>query len=74
MQKIACKFFGKDVDLKIKPLDTEKTNANGNNARGRANNIKEIKREAINHPLLQKVMDEFSGAQVIEIKARVDED
>ncbi|HPD56352.1 MAG TPA: DNA polymerase III subunit gamma/tau [Smithellaceae bacterium] len=74
LRKIACKFFGSDVELKITPLKTEKTNAYGNNSRGRANNINEIKREAINHPILQKVMDEFSGARVIEIKARLDED
>ena len=74
LQKIACNFFGKDVELKIISLETDKTNANGNNSRSRAKNVNEIKREAINHPVLQKVMDEFSGARVIEIKARMDED
>jgi hypothetical protein len=26
----------------------------------------------MNHPLLQKVLDEFSGAQLVEIKPRID--
>jgi hypothetical protein len=26
----------------------------------------------MNHPLLQKVMDEFAGAEIVEIKARTE--
>lgn len=74
LKEITCKFFQKDVEIKIASMEADKTNANGNNARGKANSINEMKREAINHPLLQKVMDEFSSAEVVEIKARNDAD
>jgi len=60
------------VTLKIRINETQKVNASNNNGRSKANNINDIKREAMNHPLLQKVLDEFSGAQLVEIKPRID--
>jgi DNA polymerase III subunit gamma/tau len=74
LEQIARKFFRENVEIKITTMETEKVNTNGNNGRGKANNLNDIKREAINQPLLQKVMNEFSGAEVIEIKARTDKD
>ena len=38
----------------------------------KTNSINDIKREAMNQPLLQKVMDEFSDAKVVEIKVQTD--
>ena len=72
LEQIARKFFREDVEVKITTMEMEKVSTNGNNGRGKANNLNDMKREAINHPLLQKVMNEFSGAEVIEIKARTD--
>jgi len=74
LAEIIRKFFQKNVEIKITLVEVEKSNASGNNARGKANTINEVKREAINHPILQKVMDEFSGAEIREIKARNDAD
>ncbi len=74
LAEIIRKFFQKNVEIKITLVEVEKSNAGGNNARGKANTINEVKREAINHPILQKVMDEFSGAEIREIKARNDAD
>ncbi|OGP67686.1 MAG: DNA polymerase III, subunit gamma and tau [Deltaproteobacteria bacterium RBG_16_44_11] len=72
LEQIARKFFRENVEIKITTMEIEKVSTNGNNGRGKANNLNDMKREAINHPLLQKVMNEFSGAEVIEIKARTD--
>ena len=58
--------------INIATTEAQKVNTNGNNGRDKTNSLNDMKREAINHPLLQKVMDEFAGAEVIEIKARTD--
>jgi len=60
------------VAIKIATLDVENGNANGNNGRKQANGLNDIKREAMNQPLLQKIMDEISDAKVIEINVRAD--
>jgi DNA polymerase III subunit gamma/tau len=72
LQQIAGNFFQENVALKIQINENQKVNANGNNGRSKANNINDIKREAMNHPILQKVLDEFSGAQLVEIKPIID--
>jgi DNA polymerase III subunit gamma/tau len=69
LTQISREFFQKDVTLKIEILESEaeknhpKNGRNGT-ANGRTN---EIRREALNHPLLQKIMDLFEGAEVREI-------
>jgi hypothetical protein len=60
------------VAIKIATLDAENGNANGNNGRKQANSLNDIKREAMNQPLLQKIMDELSDAKIIEIKFQTD--
>jgi DNA polymerase-3 subunit gamma/tau len=72
LEQIARKFFQKNVTIKIETFGAENGSVNGNNGHSKTNNINDIKREAMNHPLLQKVLDEFSGAQLVEIKTRID--
>ena len=72
LQQIAGSFFQENVTLKIQINKNQKVNASDNNGRSKANNINDIKREAMNHPILQKVLDEFSGAELVEIKPRTD--
>ena len=72
LEQIAGKFFQANVAINIATTEAQKVNTNDNNGRGKTNSLNDMKREAINHPLLQKVMDEFAGAEVIEIKARTD--
>ena len=72
LEQIAGKFFQANVAINISTTEAQKINTNDNNGRGKTNILNDMKREAINHPLLQKVMDEFAGAEVIEIKARTD--
>jgi hypothetical protein len=45
----------------------ENGGANGNNSRSQISMINDIKREAMNQPLLRKVMDELSDARVVDI-------
>ena len=58
--------------IKIATLDAENGTANGNNGRKQANGLNDIKREAMNQPLLQKIMDELSDAKIVEIKVQAD--
>ena len=71
LQQIAGSFFQENVTLKIQINENHKINTN-NTGRSKANDINDIKREAMNHPILQKVLDEFSGAELVEIKPRID--
>jgi DNA polymerase-3 subunit gamma/tau len=72
LEQIARDFFQKNVTIKIAPLDTENGTANGNNGRKQTNGLNDIKREAMNQPLLQKIMDELSDAKIVEIKVQAD--
>jgi len=72
MEQIARDFFQKNVAVKIATLDAENGNVNGNNGRKQANGLNDIKREAMNQPLLQKIMDELSDAKIVEIKVQTD--
>jgi len=73
LERIAGIYYSQPVTLAIKILEAPKTGANGSSGRnGKANSINDIKREAMNSPLLQKVLDEFEGAQLVEIKPKID--
>ena len=69
-------FFGRETALEIETLAPEaggSTNArNGNgNGNGRAaknRRIQEIRREALSHPLVRKILDTFPGAEVRDVK------
>jgi len=72
LAEIAREFFGEDVTVKIEAAAGENrpvpAAANGPSANNRNNN--DLKREALNHPLVQKVMDLFEGAEIKEIITR----
>ena len=53
----------------IDPVRDKKNGQAGQGGSGSAG-IHEIKREALNHPMLQKVLDVFSSAEVREVIAR----
>jgi len=73
LEQIAGRFFQENVTLKIQINENQKVNVSDNNGRGKANNISDMKREARNSPILQKVLDEFSDAQIVEIKPLTDQ-
>jgi DNA polymerase-3 subunit gamma/tau len=67
LEQIARKFFQKNITIKIEVLSTENGGVNGSNVKSQASIINDIKREAMNQPLLRKVMDELSDAKVVDI-------
>ena len=71
LEQVAGNFFQESVTIKITET-AAKANANGSNGRGKSNGNNEIRREAMNNPLLQKVIDEVDGAEIVEIKTRVE--
>jgi len=70
LELLAGAFFREKIQIKINSMDVQKTNGGNNNGRSRANALNEMKRDAMNEPILQKVMEEFPCAELIEIKAR----
>jgi DNA polymerase-3 subunit gamma/tau len=60
------------MTIRIESLEADTANGLRQAPEGAANNrINEVKRDALNHPLLQKVLDVFDGAVVQEVIARV---
>ncbi|MBU1746012.1 MAG: DNA polymerase III subunit gamma/tau [Proteobacteria bacterium] len=69
-------FFGRETALEIETLASEAGGStNGRNGSGNGNGraaknqrIQEIRREALSHPLVRKILDTFPGAEVREVK------
>ena len=70
---ISREFFRDDIKIVIQLLKPESEEHNGDNDRGVTNGRKKnnIKNEALKHPLVQKVMDVFEGAELQEVISRV---
>jgi hypothetical protein len=65
-------YYSQKVSLKITTIDAPKANGNGGGRSAKANHLNDIKREAVNSPLFQKVLAEFEGAELVEIKPITD--
>jgi len=72
LERIAGLYYSRKVSLKIITIDAPKANGNGGGRSARSNNFSDIKREAVNSPLFQKVLAEFDGAELVEIKPITD--
>jgi DNA polymerase-3 subunit gamma/tau len=74
LTEISREFFTEDVSVKIELLESGSENGQHQNSHGSSynNRINDVKRDALNHPLLQKVLDVFEGAVVREVNTRVD--
>ena len=70
LERIAGIYYSQNVSLAIKTIEATKTSNSGRSTK--ANNLNDIKREAMNSPLLQKVIAEFEGAELIDIKPITD--
>jgi len=72
LTELAGAFFGKETAVRITAIDPlpEAKNGQGDKKASGANGIQEIKREALSHPMLQKVLDVFGSAEVREVIAR----
>ena len=74
LTEIAREFFGEDdmtVHIELLPPDG-KACEKDHNSISHTNRTNEIKQNALNHPMLQKVMDIFTGAEVREVIPRLD--
>jgi DNA polymerase-3 subunit gamma/tau len=73
LTEIAREFFREEVTVKIESLKTGSSgtgNREAGNTATQNNRAGDIRREALNHPILQKVMDLFEGAEVREVIVR----
>ncbi len=78
LETLARQFFKRETVLEIETLAPETTHPaqnynNGNGPAGRAaknHRLQEIRREALSHPLVLKVLDVFPRAEVREVRLR----
>ena len=72
LAEIAKAYFNDDVEVKIESLSAAEYGQHNKNNGSVANNNKHnnARRDALNHPLLQKVLDVFEGAVVREVAVR----
>ncbi|MBN2254349.1 MAG: DNA polymerase III subunit gamma/tau [Deltaproteobacteria bacterium] len=72
LTELSRDFFREDVSVTIEKMRRTSDNAAGAvpHAGERTRNINDIKNEALNHPLVQKVMNVFDGAELCEVIAR----
>jgi len=67
--ELARPFFGDQVKLKFEVIKSDQGDPIGK-PNGTARNNHDLRQEAMNHPLLQKAIDLFEGAEVREIIPR----
>ncbi len=67
LTQMAVELLGKDITIDIKPLEGDARNSSNmaSNTAGTTNNIKN---EALRHPLVQKIMDVFEGAEIMDVR------
>ncbi|OPY85765.1 MAG: DNA polymerase III subunit tau [Syntrophus sp. PtaU1.Bin208] len=73
LSEMAGSFLQTAVTVEIESLEAESDSRGAekiSEAMVRKNTIEEIRREALNHPLLQKVLGVFEGAEVQDVKVR----
>jgi DNA polymerase-3 subunit gamma/tau len=78
IEGLARQFFGRETTLEIETLEPEaagpeNANHNGNGLTVRAaknHRLQEIRREALSHPFVQKVLDVFPRAEVRDVRLR----
>jgi DNA polymerase-3 subunit gamma/tau len=74
LAELCRRFFGRDTILEIEALAPEAAgspsarNGNGNGRAAKNQRIQEIRREALSHPLVRKILDTFPGAEVRDVK------
>ena len=66
LTRIAGEFFGEDVSVEITSLEGVPNNY-GNSSNGATKVAEQMKSEALKHPLVQKVLDTFEGAEIRDV-------
>lgn len=72
LAELICNFLGEEIVIKIVAIETSVSSENQyvkNGLTGHGN-IQDMKREALKHPVLQKVLDVFGSAEVREVSPR----
>jgi DNA polymerase-3 subunit gamma/tau len=72
LERIAGRYYNCKVSLKFTTSEASKPDAANGASAGRTNSFNEIKREAMNSPHFKKVLSEFEGAELIDIKPITD--
>jgi len=67
LTRMAGEFFGEGTAIEITVLE-EGNPASGTAGSNSAGSVNDIKNEALRHPLVQKVMDLFQGAQIVDVR------
>ncbi|MBW2596051.1 MAG: DNA polymerase III subunit gamma/tau [Deltaproteobacteria bacterium] len=67
LAQMAGEFLGKKTTIDIKLLE-KGTHNSGGTASGATGAINNTKNEALQHPLVQKVMDVFKGAEILDVR------
>jgi DNA polymerase-3 subunit gamma/tau len=67
LQRMAEEFFGEGTTLEIATLEDE-PRTSGAAASNGARRTNDIKNEALRDPLVQKVMDVFPGAEIVDVR------
>ncbi len=72
LTELATECFRDDVSVSIEimPRSSDNDEQTAPNGIAQTKRISEVKNEALNHPLVQKVMDVFEGAELCEVIAR----
>ena len=67
LSRMAGECFGRDTAVEIEVLEQTSSGTAASTSR---NSVNEIKNEALRHPLVQKVMDVFQGAQIVDVRIK----
>ena len=74
LAELGRRFFGRETALSIETLASEAggsangRNGNGNGRAAKNQRVQEIRREALSHPLVRKIIDTFPGAEVRDVR------
>jgi len=67
LTQMAVEFLGKRITIDVKLLEGDALNSN-NTALNTTSTTNHIKNEALRHPLVQKIMDVFEGAEIVDVR------
>jgi len=70
---LSREFFRDEVTVSIALVEQDRQNPHGAATSRSKSNNNDVRNEALNHPLVQKVMDVFDGAELHEVISKVTE-
>jgi DNA polymerase-3 subunit gamma/tau len=72
LTELSKEYFNDEVSITIEVLPRNSVNDDAVSPNGisQAKGTNDVKNEALNHPLVQKVMDVFEGAELCEVITR----